>query len=264
MTNTIKTKIWKDVPTENCSFTTAQAHCYGFDVYNDLVPNASYFEYLYLTFTGQAGSRGVIKVLELIAKSILNLGPRNASVHAAMSSAIGQAPVAAQLISAISVNAGAFYGSQDMFRAQLCWEATPAVAELTLQNWFQAFSLNNSDLDAVLWGEVSHTPGFNPTSSSSVPVISVLEQCIKIYDMPRSTWLFNNLAEIENKLKAALSFSGLCAVIFHEIGLSKEASQALFLILSLPGAAAHAIEQKELGFKSFPFFKLDTRYDIKP
>jgi citrate synthase len=34
----------------------------------------------------------------------------------------------------------------------------------------------------------------------------------------------------------------------------------LYLLLRLPGAAAHALEQKQLGFKRFPFFHGAVKY----
>jgi citrate synthase len=35
----------------------------------------------------------------------------------------------------------------------------------------------------------------------------------------------------------------------------------LFLLLRLPGAAAHALEQGQSGFRSFPFYSVEVAND---
>jgi citrate synthase len=38
----------------------------------------------------------------------------------------------------------------------------------------------------------------------------------------------------------------------------------LFLLLRLPGAAVHALEQKDYGHKKFPFFRIELENDPGP
>jgi citrate synthase len=38
----------------------------------------------------------------------------------------------------------------------------------------------------------------------------------------------------------------------------------LHLLLRLPGAAVHALEQKDYGYKNFPFFQIELENDPGP
>ncbi len=48
--------------------------------------------------------------------------------------------------------------------------------------------------------------------------------------------------------------SGVIAAAFIDLELSPDQAEMMYLFLRLPGAAAHALEQKELGWKKYPFF----------
>ena len=41
---------------------------------------------------------------------------------------------------------------------------------------------------------------------------------------------------------------------FYDLGFDEHQASMLFLILRLPGTAAHALEQRDVGWKQFPFF----------
>ncbi|NIX36083.1 MAG: citryl-CoA lyase, partial [Nitrospinaceae bacterium] len=42
---------------------------------------------------------------------------------------------------------------------------------------------------------------------------------------------------------------------FTDLAFEPEQAEMLFLLLRLPGAAAHALEQRHVGHKRYPFFK---------
>jgi citrate synthase len=48
--------------------------------------------------------------------------------------------------------------------------------------------------------------------------------------------------------------AGVAAAALADLGLSPEQGELLWLLLRLPGAGAHALEQR-LAFKRFPFFE---------
>jgi citrate synthase len=52
-----------------------------------------------------------------------------------------------------------------------------------------------------------------------------------------------------------LAITGVAATIFHDLGFRPPQGEMLYLLFRLPGAAVHALEQKELGFRYFPFFR---------
>ena len=47
--------------------------------------------------------------------------------------------------------------------------------------------------------------------------------------------------------------TGVAAAALFDLGFTAEQAEMLFLLLRLPGAAAHALEQQALGWRKFPF-----------
>lgn len=52
-----------------------------------------------------------------------------------------------------------------------------------------------------------------------------------------------------------IAISGVAAAILNDLKFSEEQAEMLYLLLRLPGAAAHALEQKELDWTKYPFFR---------
>jgi len=48
--------------------------------------------------------------------------------------------------------------------------------------------------------------------------------------------------------------SGIAAAALYDLGFNDHQATMLYLILRLPGAAVHAIEQRGMGWKKFPFY----------
>jgi citrate synthase len=78
---------------------------------------------------------------------------------------------------------------------------------------------------------------------------------------PRLRWLAEQRIELEAIARAPLAMNGVAAAAFADLALSPETSEMLYLLLRLPGAAAHALEQRRNGHKAFPFFGLDLQDD---
>jgi citrate synthase len=55
--------------------------------------------------------------------------------------------------------------------------------------------------------------------------------------------------------------SGVAAAALADLGFNPEQGEMLHLLLRLPGAAAHALEQRAGSYKDFPFFALDLQDD---
>jgi citrate synthase len=54
-----------------------------------------------------------------------------------------------------------------------------------------------------------------------------------------------------------LSMVGVAAAALTDLGMLPEQGEMLFLLLRLPGAAAHSLEQRLSGHKRFPFYELE-------
>ena len=58
--------------------------------------------------------------------------------------------------------------------------------------------------------------------------------------------------------------NGVAAAALRDLGFAPAQGEMLFLLLRLPGAAVHALEQKEYGHKNFPFFRIELDNDPGP
>ena len=67
-------------------------------------------------------------------------------------------------------------------------------------------------------------------------------------------WLRDYQQQLEKLTTNPLSFSGIAAATFFTLDFAPEQAEIAYLILRLPGAAAHALEQEKLGFSRYPFF----------
>ncbi|WP_217995141.1 hypothetical protein [Methylogaea oryzae] len=85
----IHSRIWEETPEADNPFAAAACYCSGYDVYGDLLGKASWVEYLYLLFKRERPEPFQAALLETLAVALANPGPREASVHAAMSGGVG-------------------------------------------------------------------------------------------------------------------------------------------------------------------------------
>ena len=102
---------------------------------------------------------------------------------------------------------------------------------------------------------MEHTPGFDPNGvNCPKPVIQTLEYLADIDTADHLKWLRDNRTILESKAGYPLAFSGLASAAFYELELQPEQAEMLFMLMRLPGAAAHALEQEKSGWRKYPFF----------
>lgn len=253
----LNTRIWQEEPEPGNPFAARSARCHGYDVYGDMLGHASWVEMLLLLFTGERPSPQHARLLECLAVALANPGPREPSVHAAMCGGVGGSPAAACLMAALAVGAGKLDGARDVFTAMKAWQgAKDALQELPAQ----LVIAGNPGLE--VWPQASHWPGFDPNGiSASLPVRQTLARLAALSDGPALHWLDAHRAELEATAGHALAFAGVAAATYSDLGLSPEQGEMLHLLLRLPGAAAHALEQRAHGYKKFPFGSVELLDD---
>ena len=105
-----------------------------------------------------------------------------------------------------------------------------------------------------IWPKPEHPPGFDPHGVSTATSVKLALARLADYGAgPCLPWLMRNLAELEAAAGRPLALSGVAAAAFADLGCTPEQGEMLHLLLRLPGAAAHALEQRPLGYKQFPF-----------
>ena len=247
----ITTKIWRETPEPDNPFAAASCYCCGYDVYGDLLKHASYIDYLYLLFKQQQPTPEQSALLQGLAIALANPGPRDHSVRAAMSAGVGGSTHASAIIAAIAVGAGNLGGAREVFHAMAYWQQ----CQNNLEDWQQLIE-NPPQLEREdVWLPMEHAPGFDPNGvSCPTPVKETLAHLADAGKGANLRWLKENRTALEEFAECPLAFSGVAAAALYDLDFLPEQAEMLFLLLRLPGAAVHSLEQERLGWRKYPFF----------
>lgn len=257
----IHTRIWHEEPEPDNPFATRAAYCRGYDVFGQMVGKARWIEMLVLLFRDHLPSSPALDMLEALAVALANPGPRDPSIHAAMCGGVGGSTAAATLIAALSVGAGRYRGARDVFEAMDAWQR----AGNELADWpGQIAKLAPTAVD--IWPAQERPAGFDPHGVSTATVVCQLLETLAALGTaeevaPRLAWLAENRRQVETAVGLPLDLTGVAAAAFYDLGFSPAEGEMLFLLLRLPGAAAHALEQQAGGFKQFPFYPVELTDD---
>lgn len=256
-TDSITTRIWLEEPQPDNPYATRAAYCHGYDVFGQMLGHARWADMLYLLFRGEAPQPAQAALLEQLALVLANPGPRDASVHAAMCGGVGGSTAAATLMAALAVGAGQNGGAREVFHAMRGWED----CQLDLAAW-QVQLAGPPAKRPDVWPELQHPPGFDPHGvSTPLPILQQLDH-FATYDCgPQLTWLRQQRPHLEQAAALPLATTGVAAAVLHQLGFSPEQGEMLFLLLRLPGAAAHALEQWQNGYRNFPFYPIELTDD---
>ena len=247
----IRTRIWEEEAEADNPFAARACFCHGYDVYGELLPKAAWVEYLYLLFVGERPGDRQTKLLERLAVALANPGPRDHSVRAAMNGGVGGSQHAACLMAALAVGAGQYGGAHEVARAMECWLACGTDSD----SWHRRIEDPPVEERADVWLPMEHPPGFDPHGNvCPTPVrqtLAVLAQCSPGHALP---WLAERRTELEEIAGCPLAMTGVSAAAFVDLGLDADQGEMLYLLLRLPGAAVHALEQRGYGWRRYPFF----------
>jgi citrate synthase len=257
----IHTRIWQEEPEADNPYAAAICRCHGYDVYGDLLGKAGYVEYLYLLFRGEAPTPMQARLLDGLALALANPGPREASVHAAMAGGIGGSTAAACLTAALAVGAGGLGGAREVYRVMACFAAWGT----DLEAWRAGLPGFAEAATVEVWPAPEHPPGFDPHGvSCPTPVRQVLAHLAGLGVGPNLPWLLTQRTALETCTGRPLALSAVAAAALADLGFDPDQGEMLTLLLRLPGAAAHALEQRGHGYREFPFFRLELLDDPGP
>ncbi len=247
----IHTRIWEEVPEADNPFAAAACFCSGYDVFGDLLGKASWTEYLYLLFRRERPTAQHAKLLEGLAIALANPGPRDHSVRAAMSAGAGGSTHAACLMAALAVGAGQLSGAREVRLAMDCWQD----CRQQLSAWENRLKHPPEVARADTWPSMDHPAGFDPNGASCpTPVRQTLDFLAAQRANGSLDWLRQHRIELEAAASCPLAMTGVAAAVFTELEFSSSQGEMLYLLLRLPGAAAHALEQMNNGWRRYPFF----------
>lgn len=253
----IHTKIWREEPEPDNPFAAKKCFCAGYDVYGDLLGKASWAEYLYLLFKLEKPTTQQTKLLETIAVAIANPGIRDHSVRAAMNAGVGGSTSASALMAALAVGAGQYTGAREVYLAMQNWEELGTNIQMWEQTSFAKYQSEPPDV----WPPIGHMPGFDSNADNcATPILQTLNKLSEDDETNTLKWLIEHREHLEKQFSAPLSMVGVISAAFYSLGFIAQQAEMLYLLMRLPGAAVHALEQREHGWRKYPFFGEALKY----
>lgn len=257
----IHSRIWEETAEADNPFAAAACHCSGFDVYGELLGKASWIEYLYLLFRTEPPTPAEAKLLEGVAIAIANPGPRDHSVRAAMNAGVCGSSSASALMAALAVGAGQLGGAREVRLAMEGWKACGE--DLAAWREYLLKPPTNEQID--VWPEMEHPAGFDPNGAScATPVRQTLDHLTAQSPGHALKWLQEQRSNLEREMDMPLAMTGVVAAALVDLGLDATQGEMLYLLLRLPGAAVHALEQGEYGWRRYPFFNDGLKVENDP
>ncbi len=249
----LKTRIWAEEPQPDNPFAAARCYLSGYDVHGELVGGVGWVEYLYLLFHLELPEPRQARLLELLAVALANPGIRDLGVRAAMNAGAGGSTRASALMAALAVGAGGLGGGREIVICHRYWQ----LAGRDLDRWRELIQGAPPDTDSP-WPALEHVPGFDPHGvSCPPPVMETLHKLARVWGEGHLHWLATNRDALEAAVGYPLAMSGVAAAALVDLGFDEGQAEMLYLLLRLPGAAAHALEQEQQGWRGYPFFTTD-------
>lgn len=246
----IHTRIWEVEPEPDNPFAPAACFCHGYDVYGDILTQASWIEYLYLLFHGERPAPAQAALLERLAIALANPGPLDHSVQAAMNAGVGRSTAASTLMAALAVGAGNLGGAREVHVAMGYWRDCGQ----DLDKWSRRLTDPPREERTDIWTPMEHAPGFDPHGvRCATPVLRTLAVLAGLSPGAALPWLRDRREALEGCANLPLALSGVAAAALVDLGLDPEQGEMLYLLLRLPGAAVHGLEQREYGWRRYPF-----------
>lgn len=253
----VHTRVWREEAEPDNPFATRTAYCRGYDVFGEMVGQARWVEMLFLLLRDDLPTDTALDAMEALAVALANPGPRDPSIHAAMCGGVGGSSAAASLIAALAVGAGRYRGARDVFDAMTTWHHCGT----DIDAW-RAHIRRDTSNEVEIWPAREHPAGFDPHGASTpTPVRQLLDTLARIAATPRLTWLARHRRDMETMIGLPLDISGVAAAALSDLDFTPAEGEMLYLLLRLPGAAAHALEQEKLGYKRFPFYPVELEDD---
>ncbi|WP_211164275.1 hypothetical protein [Shewanella salipaludis] len=269
----ITTAIWHETADEQNPFLAQRCLCAGFDVFEDLLGKAGWIEYLFLLFRRRQATPAETRLLNDLAVAIANPGPRDHSIQAAMSAAAGGSTLASCLMAALAVGAGRRNGGREIYDAMLLWQACQKDLSLwkpgLKEKHYLSYQQQHNGHDFDVWPEMEQAPGFAPHAGACAhPVLRTLAHLAKVAASlgmdTHLAWLHGHRETLERAAELPLAMTGVVAAAFSDLGFDPQEAEILYLLLRLPGAAAHSIEQHRLGWRDYPFHPHGIKLDMDP
>ncbi len=251
-----RTKIWKELATEENPYIAERILCHGYDLL-ELLRKRSYVDVIYLLFLGELPADDARELLESLMIGLCNPGPRHNAVRAAIVTGAGKTesshilPISLSILSGAHLGAGEVQLSMRFLRREMNGKPKDAAARI-------AECLGDKNIPH---SEVS--PGFGSVYSGIDRFTQSL--AYEITTKKRAGDALKWGAEFADTLTEhgyGWLPTGLAAAAFIDLGLNSLSAAGMFQLISAPGLLAHGLEMCSKPESPAPFLD-DDHYLIE-
>jgi len=249
------TAIYYEKPSKKNPFLAESVHLYGYDLI-ELTQKKSFIEVLLLLNTGELPAPNSVELMNALMIGLINPGPRNPAVRAAMTAGISKTNTAHLLPIGLMVLGGADGGAAEV-------ETSMSFIEESYASKKEILLLFKSKYQVSKNGDLKVAPGFGSSYG---------QQCIISNHLAKHLVGLAGAGKYLKWLQQAIINSGnlslgwlpvgLAAAVFLDLGIKPREGIALFQLLCAPGISAQALEQTHKPLSSMPFLE-DDQYELK-
>lgn len=251
----ISTTICYEKPSTTNPYIAESISLHGYDLF-ELTQKKSFLEVLLLLNTGSLPSSKDVELLNALMIGLINLGPRNPAIRAAMTAGISKTNVAHILPIGLMVLGGSYNGANEVEKSmQFIQKNLKSPPEEVAK----ALSQKHSSKDK----ENSICPGIGSTFGGKDLITCKLAE--HIGNLSAVNKAFNWLNKLINSMDDdTLNWrpSGLAAAVLLDLGIAPREGAALYQLICSPGIIAHGLEQTHKPVRSMPFLE-DSQYDYQ-
>ena len=254
------TGICFEQPSKNNPYLADKMFLAGYDI-EQLVQKRSYVDTLYLLFKGELPTPQQARLLESLMMALINAGPRDAAVKAAMTAGVSKTKTEHILPIGLSVLGGENNGAQTVASAYQFIEKNLAKQPKALVNEI-SHVIHQSDNKHLAEKLSTLCPGFIQSYGEIDPICERLSTQLFSLQVqsPVFKWVKRLLAALK-PLNIGISPVGLAASTFLELKLGARESIGLFQLLRAPGILAHGVEQTHKPVTAIPMLP-DEQYQF--
>jgi len=249
------TSICFEKPLESNPFVAENRYLFGYEL-TELTQKKSFLEVLLLLNTGEFPSEDAVTLMNALMIALINLGPRNPAVRAAMVAGISKTNTAHILPIGLNVLGGEIDGTIEVERSMhFIKKHMNEPHELALKRIDLSSDCNTSQHRLI--------PGLGTAYGQKDIVCCNLAKHIGTLNGAGNAFhWFSQLIDNIGRNDIDWLPTGLAAAVFLDLGISPREGAAMFQLICAPGILAHGLEQTHKPIKSMPFLE-DSQYEYE-
>lgn len=252
----VESRIWLEQASAENPYVAAAAFCHGYDL-RELLASCSYWEYIYLLFTGRRCDPQQQALLEKIGIALANPGPRHPATRAVVAASVSKTDPANILPLGLSALSGAHLGAEEV------GQSMRFLRRRLKHDPLEEAALCIQERPPPGTGDVRPAPGFGTRFNGIDRLAVELGNALMALRGAGAAlaWAGAFAAELQRQERGGWLMPGIAAAAFLDLGFHPKWGPGLFQWLSVPGLLAHAQEMSNKPLTAVPFID-DSRYFI--